>query len=378
MPSAAVKKTELRFKKLLHRLFHLILGSGDSTRIPVRAENVRSILILRPDKLGDMITTIPAAHALKKMFPHLRIEIVASPLNRQLVANDPCFDAVHIYRKNILVDLPMIFRLRKKRFDIIFDPICHDSVTGLLLSRLISKRAIRAAARKLDLMSFYDYCEPFQPDGEEHNIDNNLLVFNLFGIDPDTVDPFLPVFLPETCQARAAEFEGTLSEDRTFRIGINISAGSPSRSLHLSKYATLLDNIAEEHPRAQCVVVCTSDDRDLGRQLVANREGRAYLVPEGLSLLEAAAVIKGFDLFISPDTSLIHMARLMNIPVVGLYCGHRRNYHFWKPFRQEHGSVVSSHPGHLHDIEPTQIFDEVQKVLKTVYPDGPQAIASSR
>ena len=95
MPSAPVKRTELRFKKLLHRLFHLVLGAGDSTRIPVRAEHVRSILILRPDKLGDMITTIPAAHALKKHFPGIRIEIIASPLNRQLVAHDPAFDAVH-------------------------------------------------------------------------------------------------------------------------------------------------------------------------------------------------------------------------------------------------------------------------------------------
>ncbi|MDH4034489.1 MAG: hypothetical protein OEV80_11900, partial [candidate division Zixibacteria bacterium] len=138
MPSPTVKKTELGFKRFLHHLFHLILPSGDSTRIPVPAEEVGSILILRPDKLGDMITTIPVAHALKKMFGHIRIEIIASPLNRQLVVDDPCFDAVHTYRKNILKDLPLIFTLRKKRYDIVFDPICHDSVTGLLLSRLIS------------------------------------------------------------------------------------------------------------------------------------------------------------------------------------------------------------------------------------------------
>ena len=378
MPSVAVKKTELRFKKLLHHLFHLILGTGDSYRIPVRAEDIKSILILRPDKLGDMITTIPAVHALKKIYPHLRIEIVASPLNRQLVVDDPCFDAVHIYRKNIFADLPIIFRLRGQRFDIIFDSICLDSVTGLLLSRLISNGAIRAASRKQDLLSFYDYCEPFQPDGEEHNIDNSFLMFNLFGIDPQTVDPFMPVFLPEACKNTAANFVQTLDKDYTFRIGVNISAGSPTRSLALSKYATLLDTIAKEHPKAQCVVVCTSNDREHGQQLVANREGNASLVPEGLSLLEAAAVIEHCDLFISPDTSLIHMARLMKIPVVGMYCGHMRNYHSWKPYRQEHGSIVSSHPGHLHDIEPTQIFDEVQKVLKTVYPDGPNVVASSR
>ncbi|MDH4035524.1 MAG: hypothetical protein OEV80_17150, partial [candidate division Zixibacteria bacterium] len=280
--------------------------------------------------------------------------------------------------KNILKDLPLIFTLRKKRYDIVFDPICHDSVTGLLLSRLISNGAIRAAARKLDLMSFYDYCEPFQPEGEEHNIDNNLLVFNLFGVAPETVDPFMPVYLPEDCQTKAAAFVQTLSEDRTFRVGINISAGSPTRNLALSKFSALIDGIIAEHAGVQCVIVCTSGDRERGRQLVENREGKAYLVPQGLSLLEAAAIIEKFDLFVSPDTSLIHMARLMRVPVVGLYSGHLRNYHFWKPYRQEHGSVVSSHPGHLHDIEVSRILEEVDKLLKSVYPDGTARITPSR
>lgn len=378
MPSPVVKKTELRFRGLLHRLFHLILGSGDSTRIPVRPEDVRSMLIIRPDKLGDMITTIPAAHALKKMFPHIRLEIIASPLNRQLVVEDPCFAEVHTYCKNILKDLPLIFRLRKKRFDIILDSIWIDSVTSLLLTRLVSNGAIRAAFRKQKLIDFYDYCEPHQPDGQEHNIDNGLLVFNLFGIRPDSVDPFLPVFLPESSRATATEFLQTLGDNHTFRIGLNISAGGPTRYLTLSKYAALLDRITKEYPLAQCVVVCISEDRANGRQLVANRAGKAHLVPEGLSLLEVAAIIEKCDLFISPDTSLIHLARLMKIPVVGLYCADMRNYHSWKPYRQEHGSVVSSHPGHIYDIEPAQIFDEVQNVLKAVYPDGPKTIASSQ
>ncbi len=378
MPPALVKKTELGFKKFLHRLFGLILGKGDRSKIPVRSKNIRSVLILRPDKLGDMITTVPTAHALREKFPLVRIEIIASPLNRQLVDNDPCFDAVHIYRKNIFHDLPLIWRLRREQFDIIFDPICHDSVTGLLLSKLISNNSVLAAARKLELSSFYDYCEPYQPDGEEHNIDNSLLLFNVLGIAPESIDPFRPVYLPDACKRKADEFMAALEADRSFLIGINISAGSPTRSLASSKYAALIDRILREDPRAQVVVVCTMADRDIGLELTEGRGPQVRIVPEGLSLLEAAAIIGRFDLFISPDTSLIHMARLMKVPVVGLYCSHKRNYHFWKPYRQEHGSVLSSHPGHIHDIEADEIYEELMKLTAQEYPEGTGRIVSSR
>jgi ADP-heptose:LPS heptosyltransferase len=293
---------------------------------------------------------------------------MASPLNQQLVTHDPAFDAVHLYRKNILVDLPLVRRLRKKRFDIIFDPICHDSVTGLMLTKLIANDSVAAAARKLELQRFYDYCEPFQPDGQEHNIDNSLLIFNLFGIDPKTIDPFLPVHLPEEAITKAAAFVKAIENDKTFTVGLNISAGSPSRTLEIAKYEVLLDGIAREHPTARFVVICTKDDRERGRSLAHGRKGRVHLVPEGLSLLDAAAVIGRVDLFISPDTSLIHIARLMKVPVVGLYSGHLRNYHFWKPYRQEYGSVVSSHEGHLHDIEPEQVIREFSKVAAGIDP----------
>lgn len=371
MVSTGVKKTEKAFKRFLYPFFRLFFGQGDRSRVPVDPEKVDSLLFIRPDKLGDMISTIPAAHALKQRFPHLRLEIMASPLNRQLVENDPAFDGVHVYRKNILKDWPLIRRLKAKRFSVVFDSICLDSVTGLLLTRLISQGSITAASRKSEMRVFYDYCEPYDPDGNEHNIDNGLLVFNLFGVDPSTVDPFQPVRLPESSVEKAGSFMATVAQPGVFTVGLNISAGSPTRTLDIAKYDAVIETLAQDNAATRFVIVCTPDDRKRGRQLAAGREKIAHLVPDGLSLLDAAAIIGRADLFISPDTSLIHMARLMKVPVVGLYCGQMRNFHSWRPYRQRHGGVVSGHEGHIHDITAQQIVDEVKKVLaETARPDA--------
>ncbi len=376
MPPKVVKKTEHLFKDLLEGSFRLLLRPGDGSRLPLKPADVSSILILRPDKLGDMIATLPAIHALKKTYPHITVEVMASPQNRVLVEGDPAVDAVHIYCKNITRDWPLIRRLKRRRFDIVFDPICHDSVTGLLLSRLIANGSVRAASRKLKLQRYYDYCEPYQPEGRDHNIDNGLLVFNVMGENPAGIDPFLPVHLPEPSVEKAQRFHRSLPKDDAVWIGVNISAGSPTRTLTVEKYAMILGGIVSRLPSARFLISCTMDERERGLQLREALDGRAHIVEENLSLLDACAVLDGLDYFISPDTSLVHLARLMKIPVVGLYSGHMRNYYFWKPYRQEHGGVVAKAVGNLHDIEPSRVVEEFFRLKDAVDNAGPVKVTA--
>jgi ADP-heptose:LPS heptosyltransferase len=356
-----VKSLEHLLKDTLYRLLCVLLKPADRTRVPVRPASIKSILFLRPDKLGDMIVTIPAMHAIKAEYPHIRVELLASPRNVNIVAQDPSINAVHVYTKNILRDLPMMVRLRHKRFDLIFDPICHDSITGLLLSRIIGNASIRAAARKLKYYRFYDYCEPYQPDGEEHNIDNSLLVFRVLGIDPATINPFYPPWMSEQAKDRAYLFISGVSQNM-FRIGVNISAGSWTRTLPVETYEAIIKGIASETPNSAFVIFCVMEDRSKGEELVMRAGDKARLIPPNLSLQESSAILQKLDLFISPDTSLVHISGLMRIPTVGLYSGHIRNYHSWKPYRQRFGSVIAASPNDIHDITPAQVMEEYRRV----------------
>lgn len=365
MPPRVVKHIEHLFKDVLHFPFSLFLRKGNASKSPVDPETIKSILILRPDKLGDMIATIPVIHAIKQKLPHIRVEVMASPSNKSMVENDPLIDEMHIYSKNILRDWPVIMRLRKKRFDIVYDPICHDSVTGLLLTKLIGKWSINAAARKLRFRTYYDYCEPYQSDGHDHNIDNGLLVFNLFGIKSETVDPFLPVFIPESSRVKADKFFQGLPNGSHFWVGINISAGSPTRTLSPEKYVAIANSISQKFPEFKFIIICTMSDRDKAA-LFSRLKAESYLIPENLSFLDVSAILSRLNVLISPDTSMVHIARLMKIPVVGLYSGHRRNFYFWRPYRQEHGAVVAESVHNLLDIEPERVVDEFCRLLEMI------------
>lgn len=377
MPPVVVKKTEHLFKRILFLFLRLILKNGDRSLWPISPDKVKSILILRPDKLGDMIATVPAIHALKQRFPHIKIVVMASPRNKEIIESDPQVDAIALYTKNFLFDLGVIARLRREKFDIVYDPICHDSITGLLLTKIIGRNSIKAASRKLKFHRFYDYCELYQPDGEDHNIDNGLLILNVFGIDPAGVDPFLPIFIPPESIKKAEAFFRALPSENSFWVGVNISAGSFTRTLPLEKYAAIINGIAGKYRAFKFLIFCTMDERERGISLLGSVKAAACLVPENLSLLDAVAVLGRVTAFISPDTSLVHIAGLMKIPLVGLYSGHMRNFHFWRPYRRKYGAVIAGNIDHLHDIEPEQVLREFDLVITELKQTHPEAVPLS-
>jgi len=357
LADSVIKTLEHGFKSVVLGMLALVLRRGDASRWPVDPATVRSVLILRPDKLGDMIVTVPVMRILKERFPHIRVEVLTSPHNARVIEHDPAVDEIHIYEKDFGSVVALIRALRKRRFDIIYDPICHDSATGLLFSHLINRNALLVASRKLKLGRFYDFCEPYEPDGTDHNVDNGLLLLRVLGIDPAEVDPFRSVVIPKASRKRTAMFIEQLPRDGATVIGLNISAGSPTRVLTDEKYLEAMRLIANEHPASRFVIVCEPKDRARGERIRSLAVASTMMVPDGLGLLDAAAIIGRLDALISPDTSLVHIARLAQVPVLALYANHRRNFEFWKPYRQRHGYILSKSPGNIHDIEPVQIAE---------------------
>ena len=55
----------------------------------------KNILIVRTDRVGDVVLTTPAIKALKQTFPQAKISILIQPLTRDLVQGNPYLDQVY-------------------------------------------------------------------------------------------------------------------------------------------------------------------------------------------------------------------------------------------------------------------------------------------
>ena len=58
--------------------------------------NIKSVLFLKYDKIGDMVVCTPAFRELKKACPHMQISVLASKINQDILSNNPYIDKIYI------------------------------------------------------------------------------------------------------------------------------------------------------------------------------------------------------------------------------------------------------------------------------------------
>ena len=164
----------------------------------------------------------------------------------------------------------------------------------------------------------------------------------------------------------AADFFNGLTRTGTtdLIIGINISAGSPTRVWQLAKFIALIHSIMDSRPNAQIILFCIPDERDKAAEISANFDNKISIIPGGLDLEGVSAFISNLEVLITPDTSLVHIARSFNVQVVGLYTRFMKNFLLWKPFGQKSGTVVSDNDDNIHGITPQQVYAEFIKVAE--------------
>ncbi len=361
-----LKPLEHKFKALFFETLSPFLKRGRADFSSIDGAKISKVLFLRPEKIGDMVISLPVFDGLHKSYPDIRISILGSPKNLPLIKDDPRFDKIFLYRKSIWKDPGTMLRIRRENFDCVVDMICDDSVTALFMSQFLAPGKPRIGVGKNKFRQYYDYNYDHRMNNTGHIIDNTLKLLNAFDIDSSEVSEFAPPFLSDKSRKQASEFFSNLksSEMTELRVGINISAGSPTRVWQQGKFVELVNSILKSRPKAQIVIFSMPDERGRAAEIIANCDSKVFLIPGGLSLEDVSAIIAKLDVLITPDTSLVHIARAFKVQVVGLYTRFMKNFLLWKPFGQESGTVVSDNDDNIHDITHEQVYVEFMKVAE--------------
>ncbi|MEW5795978.1 MAG: glycosyltransferase family 9 protein [Candidatus Zixiibacteriota bacterium] len=353
---------EHRTKDAVFGLCRLFFRKGRTPAPAIDGARISKVLFLRPEKIGDMVISLPVFDALRTRYPHIRISVLASPRNVALIRNDSRFERIFIYRKWQWEDFRQLAAVRREHFDCVIDMIDNDSVTALFFSQLAGKRSVRIGVGKTRHAIFYDYNHIHSDGIGEHIVDNTLKLLAPFGINGSTVSGFAPPFM--TAEARAkAEAAVAIDPPGTLRFGFNLSAGKPNRIWPREKVIALCRALISWKADSRIVLISMPSDRRNAEEVAAEAGDRVRLAPAGMGLIEVSALIARLDLLISPDTSLIHIARSFQIPVVGLYNRAAKNFRRWQPYRQPDGAVVGADDDTIADISVDRVFERVKQVL---------------
>ncbi len=362
----ALKPLEHKFKAFVFSLFKLFFTIGQKEFKPIDGNKISKVLFLRPEKLGDMVISFPVFDGLKRHFPHIEISILGSLRNKAIIKNDRRFAKIYMYLKNPIKDFKTLKAMRKAKYDCVVDMIGDDSVTALFLSQLSAPGKPRIGIGKNKHKIYYDYNYLYRTDNTNHIIENTLKILDAFGIDSTKESGYAEPYISEEEIVFANKTIDALKESpRTKIIGYNLSAGAPTRIWAIEKSIALCKKIIASNQEYKILLFTTPDERDRAKPLLDSIDSRISLIPDNMSLTAVSALIAKLDLMITPDTSLVHIARAFDVPVVGLYSKFMKNFLLWRPYDQEIGAVVSANDGNIFDITVEQVFDTFEKLVES-------------
>jgi len=364
MNRSFLKPVEHGIKRFVFCLSRAYLKRGREGFEAIDPDSIRRVLFIRPEKLGDMVISLPVFHNLKTRYPHLELYTISSPRNIAIIRNDRNIVRNFLYTKNIVRDMGMLRTVRRLGVDAVVDMVCDDSVTALFLTQYSSRKAWRIGVGKRRHRDYYDFNYEYRTGDNAHVIDNTLRLLTAFGIETEHAEKYVPPTVPDRFFQCADEFIASLNGSAPDgMIGVNISAGRPTRVWPREKTIELIGRLLDAYPSRRIVISSDPKERDRATALAGGFESRVDPLPPGLNLLEVAAIISRMKMLITPDTSLVHIARSFKVPVVGLYTRFQKNFTLWRPYGQRSGAVISGNDYNIFDIEVDDVYNTAVGLL---------------
>ncbi len=116
-----------------------------------RKSDIRKILLLRADRIGDMLCTTPAFRAMRETYPDARIDLVASPGNKAVVRDNPHIDNVYTFPVNQPWKWPYHFlKYRLAGYDLVVNFNGESGTTSRLATFINAPRLVGTWARKTE------------------------------------------------------------------------------------------------------------------------------------------------------------------------------------------------------------------------------------
>ncbi|MBU1007238.1 MAG: lipopolysaccharide heptosyltransferase II [Candidatus Omnitrophica bacterium] len=299
--------------------------------------NIKRILMVRTDRIGDVVLSTPAITAMRKAFPGSYIAVMVSPQTKEIIKGNPYVNEIIVYdkalkHKGIFGTLNLSNWLKSKKFDIAF--ILHSTVRVSLLCFLSGiPRRIGYARGKMDFF-LTDKMEYKKSLGEKHESEYTLDILRHAGISAEMSPLVMPV---------SAENENKIDEilrdnglkDRKIVV-LSPGASDRSRMWPPENFAKAGDILVEKF--GVCIVLISGrEEVKVGEKVKGLMRNKPIFLCGNTSLGELAALLKKTLLLISNDSGPVHVACAVGTPVISIFSRNKKgiNPERWKPLGEK-------------------------------------------
>jgi ADP-heptose:LPS heptosyltransferase len=279
------------------------------------ADDAGRFLVIRRNRMGDMICTLPLLHALRQAFPQAHLAVACDAPGAPIATASGVVD--HVIILGSIGGLGAFRAARRLQ-----DYTCVLAAKGGFDRRLARFTRLTNAPRRIgfDAAPSIYYTDPLpSPAWDTHQIDSLLAL-----LAPLRIAPALPAPLPRLeIPSAAREFTrrllagaGILPTSKI--VLINISSTAPLR-FRDHDFVTLAQRIAVAERVATVLFVAAPSDQPRARALAARCASGRVATAATPGPLELGALMQQASLLVTPEGGAAHFAAALGLPALVLW-----------------------------------------------------------
>jgi lipopolysaccharide heptosyltransferase II len=343
----------------------------------------KNILIVRTDRIGDVVLSLPIANIIKKYFPDCKVTFLVKNYTKSLVENHPYINNVILLKeegKKVLLK-ESVKEITRFKFDsaIIVSP---NFVTALIIFLSRIKIRIGTGYRWYSFL-FNRKVFEHRKYAEKHELEFNLDLLSIFGIQenikPDSVKFDLKPSVKSKEFVEKVLSSNSVSKNKPIII-VHPGSGGSAIDLPLYKFKELV-KLLYEKLNASIIITGQESEKGICEELKLNENIKNFAGKFNLS--EMVALINKSSIFISNSTGPIHIAAALGKYTIGFYpkilsCSPKR----WGPYTNKKSIFIPEincsnctreqceRLDCMSSINISSVFNQVDKIYQDILING--------
>ena len=333
----------------------------------LKDNSIKSILFLRYDgKIGDMIVNSLMFREIKKVYPDIKIGVVARGAAIDIIKDNPNVDRIYEYYKDRKKIKDLALKIKEEKYDLLIDFSEMLRVNQMMLINLCGARINIGLDRKdwelfdLSIESGKDF------KWTEHITKRYLAYLIKLGLKKENINISYDIYLKD--EKKYEVFFNEIKESK--KLILNPYGASKHKSFSIETLENIITYLKDKDI---AIILTYFGDKYKELEFLEKKYKYVYIPKKIESILDTAILIKKSDYVISPDTSIVHIASAFNKKMITVYPPKGGKYgvdHLvWAP-KSEYSRVIfcKDKTGNYDEIDiNTFNFDEMkEEILKMI------------
>ena len=279
----------------------------------LKDNSIKSILFLRYDgKIGDMIVNSLMFREIKKVYPDIRIGVIARGAAIDIIKDNPNVDKIYEYYKDRKKIKDLALKIKEEKYDLLIDFSEMLRVNQMMLINLCGARINIGLDRKdwelfdLSIESGKDF------KWTEHITKRYLAYLIKLGLKKENINISYDIYLKD--EKKYEVFFNEIKESK--KLILNPYGASKHKSFNIETLENIITYLKDKDI---AIILTYFGDKYKELEFLEKKYKYVYIPKKIESILDTAILIKKSDYVISPDTSIVHIASAFNKKMITVY-----------------------------------------------------------